>query len=418
MIKIENLSIEEKKIVKTKELDAISDSMKEFGIENPYDMLPKKKWHIVSFDLTNTHTGFAHGIYRVLVEEMEVLCSTTLEEHIVTDDEFISNKIDRLIKNINLLPINQSLTDEELSKLDVFLYKYNDTDDIIDIKASDFIVTNKSKKKKGGLQTKSEDEPQQKLKKGTIKGSKIGGKIMKKTAGVESDEEDNEEEEETKIKGDMDISHIYPESNSLVVRLRPGKYLKVNHLLFERGMQKDDAARFSLLNNIRYKPIDIIPYNIFAKTTEERGTRSIEHDSKEFNIQFTTCGNITPKEVIKLVYNRLNKELNLIKDRLMKYSKTDITKKYYNDEGIEVANKNELYTYTLYGQYLTTVNMISQRCYLLEPSILYCAQAVKRFDNEIGIIRLIHADPNKLLISAIDACLDDLEIVKAAFDKK
>lgn len=36
---------------------------------------------------------------------------------------------------------------------------------------------------------------------------------------------------------------------------------------------------------------------------------------------------------------RLNTELNSIKDKIIKYSKTDTSKKYYNDEGIEVTNK-------------------------------------------------------------------------------
>ncbi len=492
MIKIENLSIKEKSIVRTKELDGIAESMKEYGIEDPYALLPKNTWHEVSFNLKNTHTGFAHGLYRIMDEEMEVLCATTNEEFIVSDDKFITDSSYSLIKNINLLPVRQSLTDEELAEYDIYLYKYNDSDDIIDVHAKDFIVVNKKQrntKKHASKRGKGENDNEKnkftsknnktssnisKLRKGTIKGSKLGGKVAEKKTGAEEnnaeskddddeennaeskdddeennaeskddDEEnnaDNSKEDKFEIieldqtvnndlieienthslehKGDIDITHIFPEPNCLIMRLRPGKYLKINNLLFERGRQKDNAAKFSLLNNIRYHPTDIVPYNIFAKTEAERGTRSVEHDSKEFYISFTTCGNILPKEVIDLTIARLTTELLSIRDKILKYSKTDTSKKYYNDEGIEVTYINEIYTYTLYNQYLTTINMISQRCYVIDPSISFCAGAVKRFDTEVGIIKMIHADSNKLIISAIDSCLEDAKVIQKAFDKK
>ena len=511
MTKIENISILEKKVEKSKELDSIIKHMEDFGIDNPLDLLPKNKWHDVSFILKNTHVGFAHGLYRILVEELQVICADVKEENIVTDDKFISDKIDRLVKNINLLPVKQSLSDDEVAAYDIYLYKYNDTDDIIDITINDFVVVHrkdkskthkprnsnsnrsKSTKTKNG---KSESGSKIKivLRKGTNKGSKLGGRVAEKKTD-DSDEnsqdvkdeieyqedadnnqndgnnqeikdeieyqddadnnqndgnnqeikeeieyqddavEDNEVDEKTdnienrdnntnrnttnslhKIKGDVNITEIFPETNCLVVRLRPGKYIKINHLFFEKGMQKDDASKFSLLNNITYQPLDIKPYDIYAKTDSEKGTRSIEHDCKEFKITFATCGNIEPTHVIELLYNRLTQELNAIKQKVIKYSQSDVSKKYYTDEGIEVTNINNIVTYTIYGQYLTTMNMLSQRCYVLDTSISFCCSAVKRYDSEIGIIKLTHADPNKLLITAIDSCIQDMKMILDSFN--
>ena len=465
MTKIENISILEKKVEKSKELDSIIKHMEDFGIDNPIDLLPKNKWHDVSFILKNTHVGFAHGLYRILVEELQVICADVKEENIITDDKFISDKIDRLVKNINLLPVKQSLSDDEVAAYDIYLYKYNDTDDIIDITINDFVVVHrkdkskihkprnsnrsKSTKSKNG-KSESGNKIKTVLRKGTNKGSKLGGRVAeKKTDDADEDNqenkddqeikdeieyqddavEDNEVDEKTiditnrdtinsshKNKGDVSITEIFPETNCLVVRLRPGKYIKINHLFFEKGMQKDDASKFSLLNNITYQPLDIKPYDIYAKTDSEKGTRSIEHDCKEFKITFATCGNIEPTHVIELLYNRLTQELNAIKQKVIKYSQSDVSKKYYTDEGIEVTNINNIVTYTIYGQYLTTMNMLSQRCYVLDTSISFCCSAVKRYDSEIGIIKLTHADPNKLLITAIDSCIQDMKMILDAFN--
>jgi hypothetical protein len=479
--------------------------MEDFGIDNPLDLLPKNKWHDVSFILKNTHVGFAHGLYRILVEELQVICADVKEENIVTDDKFISDKIDRLVKNINLLPVKQSLSDDEVAAYDIYLYKYNDTDDIIDITINDFVVVHRKDKSKThkprnsnsnrSKSTKSKNGKSESgskiktvLRKGTNKGSKLGGRVADKKTNDAADQEikdnqdnennnqeiedeieyqddadknnqddadnnqeiedeieyveqDNDVDEKTdnnektiditnkdnnenrdttnsshKNKGDVSITEIFPETNCLVVRLRPGKYIKINHLFFEKGMQKDDASKFSLLNNITYQPLDIKPYDIYAKTDSEKGTRSIEHDCKEFKIAFATCGNIEPTHVIELLYNRLTQELNAIKQKVIKYSQSDVSKKYYTDEGIEVTNINNIVTYTIYGQYLTTMNMLSQRCYVLDTSISFCCSAVKRYDSEIGIIKLTHADPNKLLITAIDSCIQDMKMILDAFN--
>jgi hypothetical protein len=61
--------------------------------------------------------------------------------------------------------------------------------------------------------------------------------------------------------------------------------------------------------------------------------------------------------------------------------------------------------------------MIARKCYDLDPNVPFCTSTVERFDSKIGIIRIKHVDPNKLLISAIDACIEDIEKVYAGFKK-
>ena len=386
MTKFENIIITEHKINKTKELDKILALMEKIGVENPISLLPSGSWHEVSFDIKESHAGFAHGLYRVLIDELSVICAVVEEENITSDDKFVMDSMYQLLKNINLIPVRQSLTDDELKNYTIQLNKYNNTDDVIDIKASDFVVLNKSESKK-----------------------KKGSSELKKKKGSS---------EYNELKSDIDIKEIFPEPNTLIIRLRPGHYINIKNLSFERGYQKDDAAKFSLLNNIKYRPVDIIPYNIFAKHGEEKGTRSIEYDCKEFHIEFSTCGNIEPLAVIELLTDKLIKDLTNIKNKVVKYAESKEMKKVYNDEGIEIAVENGMYRYKFYDHYLTMMNMISQRCYMLDPSISYCIGAVERFDNEVGLLKLIHGDPNKLIINAIDSCMRDLNNLLNSFKKK
>jgi hypothetical protein len=360
MLKIEKVSIEEKKINKSSVLDNVINLMKKNNMDG-YSMLPKNKWHEVSFELHNSHTGFANGLYRVLVEELLTLCISAEEKNIITDDKFIGDALDGLIKNINLLPVKQELINsDKLDKLDVYLHKYNDTNDIIDITIDDFKI--------------------------------------KDSAGKS-----------------VNIEEVFPETNIIVIRLRPGRYIKINNMFFEKGYSKNNAAKFSLLNNIIYYPTDIMPFDIHAKDEKKRGVRSADYNSSSFFIKFITCGNIAPKTVINKMIDTISENLNIIKSRIEKYNKSEDIKKYYSDEGIEVFNKNDVLHYVFSGQYLTMMNMISQRCYMLDSTIPFITGGVERFDTNTGIIKIMHADPNNLLLQAIESCFKDLEIIKKAF---
>ena len=74
-----------------------------------------------------------------------------------------------------------------------------------------------------------------------------------------------------------------------------------------------------------------------------------------------------------------------------------------------------MYSYKFVKHYYTPINMIAQRCYLIDTNVLFCASAVERYDTQAGIIRLKHADPNKLLLKSIEGCMHDLKIVDSAF---
>jgi hypothetical protein len=554
MLKVEKISITEKSIKKTPALNELVALMKKHHFANGYESLPTAPYHEVSFDLVNTYPGFANGVRRTLVEEIDVVCADADESKIRTDDEFISGMCDVILKNINLLPVRQDLDIDGMSKYSIYLIKTNKTNDIIDVTASDFIIGDADEvRRKSAVKLQKDlgdpslQKPETK-KKGPKKPKKTGGagkkisKNKKMTSeymdkdsdkdsdkdlddsedsdesdgdDVEDDPEENLEEDGnavddkargnkadkagkvgTKVVGatgteddvdtgvvddidaeivdvadvaDMDksphvstlpkksttmystsarlrtalvngddlshgafklteailarayaedersvkpITHVFPNSNITIARLRPGKTLYIESVGFKAGRGIDTMAKFSLLNNVTYQPINVDPYDSFNKT----GTRSIEYDPKEFRLGFTTAGNINPKRVISLVADSIITALQDMKKYIETYSTAE-TKKYYSSDDLVVTVKDDVYTYKFLRHYFTPINMVAQRCFLIDTNVLFCTGGVERYDTPIGIIKLKHAEPNKLLIKSIEGCIEDAKILEKAFAK-
>lgn len=351
-IKISNIKLTEHNVLENKELEYYAKLMEEDAVENPLDLLPKSTWHVVEFKLSNTYAGFANGLRRILIEEMPVKCISFDEKEMETDDEFILNDI--LIKNINLLPIDQAINDSDYH---ITLYVENFTPKTIDIKAKDISIT---------LGKKGKQIP---------------------------------------------ITNLIPDPNILIVRLRAGKKLFIKKLFVEQGFAKNDAAKFSLLDNTTYDILDMEPHNQFT----HKGTRSIEYDPKEFHLSFTTSGNIKPDHVINLMCDVALEKIERMKKNLNEYHKSislDNESKYYFNEELEVTYLDEVITFRFFKEYITLAYMIAHRCYMLDSTISFCTPTIDRYDNEIAIIKLKHPSPTKLLIAACDACISDINLVR------
>lgn len=487
MLKIDKLSIEEKTVRKSKELDAfVSSIIKHKLHSDPDSLLPSAPYHVVSFNLLDTNIGFANDIRRTLVEGIDVVAADLDDSKIKTDDEFIFGTSDVLIKNINLLPVNQDLDFDEMKKYTVYLLVANKTAEIIDVNASDFIVghiedvrkknTAKLQKDLGdpSLHKKAAELSKHLSGKKAKKPMKKGGGKAKKGAEESGEDEDGdtkkedeivdevvddipEEKEEveekhtekhidkhgkkkthtrhsmaddlevstgtTKIteamlnraysgreKSIMDIKKIFPNPNICIARLRPGKSLYIEAISFVVGKGSESMAKFSLLNNVQYQPINVTPFDIFTG----KGQRSSTYSPKDFHIGFTTAGNIKPKDVIKKTVQALTDALLDIKKHVETYAGIE-HKKYYSSDDLIVTIKDDVLSYKFMKHYYTPISMIAKKCFLIDPNVLFCTSGVERFDTSPGIIRLKHSEPNKLLFKAIDGCIGDLKILLSAF---
>ncbi len=404
-LKVEKLKIDEIKTRKTPELDVIVTLMSKHGFMNGYDLLPTSTKHKVSFQLNNTYSAFANAIRRTLVEDIPTKSLLINEKDIVTDDEFIAGMSDVLVKNLGLLPITQfSDVVDYPDRYDIYLYVFNNTTEIIDVKAKDISVvrkvTKKSKKetgKRGGAEELD---------------------VAESTLDLDNEitEDVSTEDVLAKSRGQKDTSYkestynLVPDDNILLMRLRPGKYLKLRNITIQTGTSAVDAGKFSLLNNIMYEPLDMQPYDQFTG----KGTRSIDHDCKSFQLEFTTCGNILPKEVMKLVHTKLSSDLTDLKKKIQLYINAG-SGSYYSGQDCEVTLRDDVYNFKFIGHYISELAMIAMCCYKLDDNIPFCAATVERYDSIVGLLRIKHVDFTKIILKAIETCQKDLDTLLAVF---
>ncbi len=392
-VTVTNLKIETQKHQKTPALDAIVKVMEKHGVKDPYSLLPKSTKHKVSFELNDTFSAFANAIRRTLIDDIPTYSMHVEEKDIITDDEFVSGISDVLIKNLALVPIMQSY--DVTKENDLYLFVTNNTTEIIDVKARDINIAVKTSKKKKGAGEKNLNVEIEDLE------NEITEEVEKKDEPMP---EKNSNAKKT------DITKLIPDDNILLMRLRPGKYLKIRNIRLEKGIASNDAGRFSLLNNVTYEPLDITPYDQFTN----KGTRSIEHDCKSFALGFTTRGNITPKEVMHKVHEKLTNGLADIKNKIKAYAdaKAGI---YYNNQDTEVTIKDDVYMFKFVNHYISELFMIAMCCYKLDNNIPYCTATVERYDSLIGILKIKHANVISILLKSIDTCQKKLDTVLAAF---
>ena len=407
-IKVKNVSIEKKKFQINEHMEKLLKIIKSQGIDDAEKMLPQAEWEEVSFEIHNTFTGFANGIRRVLVNELDVYClSTNKYGSFKTDDVFISGMTDCFINNINMIPINQEYI-LDTDKYQIFILKTNQTTEIIDVKASDIKVCLKSdfvnmkriaKQHQHDISRHVPVEIEESKKKSKINEDysndldamanvsnysfKIPDYILTKSYSID----------ELKTE---DIHKIIPNPNITIMRLRPGQTIYIENIYYEFGKGYKNAAKFSLLDNITYIPLDVVPFDI--ETGE--GTRSIEKSPTAFKITFRTCANISAKNVINLAIKCILDDLNKVEQMIELYNKMEF-KNIYTGDNIEVTVEDGIYHYKLIDQYYTIIQMIAEQCYKLDTKILFCSATVERYDTRIGIIKLKHPEPNKLILDAI-----------------
>ena len=340
-ISVVNIKINKQSIKETPELTKLIETINKNQDIDARNLLPKASWYHVEFQLNNTYVGFANGIRRMLVEELPVYCLTIDDADIETDDEFILN--DMLTKNLNLLPIIQEIKNandlDTIDDIKAHLDIHNNTNEIIDVLSGDI-----------------------------------------------------------KISGTSVI-----DKNIILYRLRPGRFLKMKKIYVVRGFSKYNAAKFSLFNNIRYRPLDHKPFDIKNNT----GERSIKVDPTSFFFSFTTCGNIEVETVFKLLHSQLITRLNRILESFKEYAK-ESGKKYYITANLTVSNEDDIYLYKIPNEYITLSTMIAQKCLLRNPQIAYVAANIERYDNEVAMIKIRDLNANKILIAATMECIDDV----------
>jgi hypothetical protein len=246
------------------------------------------------------------------------------------------------------------MDENTFSNCKISLNKFNDTTEIIDIKASDILVESKSKH-----------------------------------------------------------PPLIPNSNLLIIRLRPGKFIKIDEFKFLRGRSFEHAGRYSLLNNVSFKQLTPVHYDMYKK----EGSRSIEYDPTDFHISFSTAGNIMPRTIFNLLHQEFKRRLESIENKIKLYDDSKENKLFFTVENFEVSFQNEIYFYKFIGEYITIPYMIAQKSYMLDNDVLFCSPGVVRYDSNVGFIKIKHPEPNTLLLKAIKECMKEIDMLYTELNK-
>lgn len=174
----------------------------------------------------------------------------------------------------------------------------------------------------------------------------------------------------------------YFNENIKICTIRPNAKLEIE-LNIKKGKGIDDG-KFSACSII---------YNILDIDTT---TSTLNQHNKEFYICIETNGNIEPKEIINMFEKSLTERLNIIKNNI-------INKK------VNIIINNEIIQYEINNASHTISNLLVQYIYQLYPTIDIVNDEYITVPDDKFYLCLIHQNPEKVIISAIDKIIDDLQ---------
>ena len=313
--------------------------------------LPKKPKKSLSFELHNSNSDFANTIRRFLQDEIYVYSMDLNEYDIQTDDEFILN--DYIKRKIEYIPILQEFEKFDISKFSIQLYIENKTSNIKPIYTSDLEVLYDNKK----------------------------------------------------YTGDDLFSWNIP-----ILDLRPSKKINIGNISIVSGQSKNDAGKFLLLSNLKYKILDMEPLNKTKYNTT--GKSSLNTNPSKFLFKLTNHRNIDPKKIMNLFCNEFIKRLEIILQEIKKIKKED--DEFINNI-IKLEKKNNIYFIYLFNEYWTISNVISRYCYLENDNIEFVCSSIIHPTEETSIIKIKDSNYLKILINAINNILNDVKKIQKSF---
>ena len=352
-IKIKNVKIEEITYDNKhfKDFDKCVEYLK--LIDSDYKKyLPSKPQHYVQFEITETVSDFANCIRRFLLDEIVVYSMHIDEIDIVTNDKFILSDV--LKKNIELIPFQQKMTDDESTDLLLTLLVENNTDDIMTVYSRHLVITDKKNKK-------------------------------------------------------LD-SEKYFSMNIPLMQLRTNTSLEVKDITIVKGCGKKDAGKFCLLANLSYEIMDVMP--VEENKYETKGQSSLNSEPAHFKISYKTHRNIDPKKVMTLCCDGIIDRLTSIQKELSNITNETIV--HFSDL-IDVESKGDVKLFHFKGEYWTIANIIARYCYLEFKEIKFVCSCIIHPSTEESIVKIRHGESVKILNAAIKHILADMTIVRKAF---
>lgn len=435
-----SVKVVEHEISRTAKLAQIMELMKQNGYDAE-SLLPVAKYEICTIKLTGTDSSFANAVRRVIMSEVDVYCMH-IANGILTDDMYVSGTNDLLANYINLVPIEQppkiirGYSDHAAAAEPgsnstliipedhiVFLLKTNTSSEIIDVLASDIRMMKRRdfEQAVSTARDKYNSEAVTKLQRDVRAASKGDSRKTSQNNrfvnnGYEAKSLFDVPEHilymSIAMRNMGQVVDFVPNPTSIVARLRPGKTLFIPEIGFKKGMGMHNAGCFSLVANIQYKILDVVPFGDDGSTL-----RSIEQDPHDFEISFRTACNITAKEIVAAAKLRLVYLVENMRNSVDTFAKFAANVEgggpllRYDSETLSVSIDNGVAIYSFKEHNTTGASMLARECYNLHNSCSFVCAGVARFDTNIGIVKIKHVEAPKLLIEACDSLLKKIAML-------
>jgi DNA-directed RNA polymerase subunit L len=313
--------------------------------------LPKKPIHKVEFELTDTNVDFANCIRRFLLDEINVFSMNVDDNSIITDDKFILSDV--LKKNIEMIPFQQELTENECKKLKMTIDITNTSEDIITVYTGDININ------------------------------------------LEGKELDNEK---------------YFSTNIPLINLRSNTKLSVDVINIVNGYAKQDAGKFCLLSNLSYEIMDVKPLE--ETKFNKSGSSSLISNPKHFKISYKTHRNIKSKKVMILCCDQIIERMNEILKELNAMNNKMVV--HFSDL-IELETKDQIKLYHFKNEFWSISNIIARYCYINYTGIKFVCSSIIHPSIEESIVKINHPEANDMMINSVKSIISDISVVKKNF---
>jgi len=205
-------------------------------------------------------------------------------------------------------------------------------------------------------------------------------------------------------------SEKYFSTNIPIIQLRSNMSLTVDDITIITGVGKKDAGKFCLLSNISYEILDVTPFE--ETKYEKKGFSSLNSNPQHFKISYKTHRNIEPKKVMILCCDGITERLSAIQKELLNIK--DNLNIYFSDL-VDLETKGDVKLYHFKGEYWTIANIIARYCFLEFKEIKFVCSCIIHPSTEESIVKIRHPESSKIINSAINHILSDIDIVRRAF---
>ena len=215
-----------------------------------------------------------------------------------------------------------------------------------------------------------------------------------------------------KSKNNILDTHEWVMPNIILIKLRPNKFIKIDDIQVIEGLGYEDAAKFASVSNTKYEILNTEPsLEIKFQTT---GKKSIMTSPSKIRIGYTTYGNITPVLIMIKCCDILTARLHNIKEEMGKINISD--QSYFSDK-LKIEMKNNIVYFQIYNEFWSLSSLLAKYCYIEDPNIPFVTPSISHPSKNMCYIKIKHTEYLKIIASAIDHVMDDIEKIKDAFIK-